>query len=97
MDLKEFVSATLVQIMEGVTDAQEKTKGSGGRIVPRRESEASIVKFDVAVFAKEEAAGGAKAGLSVLGVKAGVGGSTGASKEATNRVQFGVPCRLPMN
>lgn len=34
MDLQEFVSETLKQIFDGVTDAQEDVKPSGGKINP---------------------------------------------------------------
>lgn len=35
MELKEFVTQTLVQIIEGVKDAQQQTKDSGALINPK--------------------------------------------------------------
>lgn len=35
MDLQEFISETLKQIFDGVTDAQETVETSGGQINPR--------------------------------------------------------------
>lgn len=34
MELKTFISETLTQILEGVTEAQSKATQTGGRIVP---------------------------------------------------------------
>jgi len=34
MDLKEFISETLKQIFDGVTDAQDNVKATGGKISP---------------------------------------------------------------
>ena len=88
MNIKDFVSETLVQICEGIVDAQKKAKDTGAIISPRMmgsgdiatpdlpATAADIIHFDIAVEAREEStkkdASGIKASLAVLGVKAGV-------------------------
>ncbi len=37
MELKEFIETSLSEIVEGVRSAQEKTKGTGAVIAPRKE------------------------------------------------------------
>lgn len=34
MDLKEFVSETIVEIIEGISDAQKRLEGSGAKVSP---------------------------------------------------------------
>lgn len=88
MDIKEFVSETLVQICEGIVDAQKRARETGAIISPRMlgsgeiatpdlpATAADIINFDIAVEARESntknEASGIKASLAVLGVKAGV-------------------------
>ena len=67
MDLKEFISETIVQIVAGVVDAQEKTKELGAKVSPASHfsvqhrflsaegGATQIVQFDVALTAKEGA------------------------------------------
>ncbi|MCX7355715.1 MAG: hypothetical protein NTY59_12970 [Alphaproteobacteria bacterium] len=112
MDLREFVSATLRDIAFGIQDAQ-KIDGVGGLIAPssigghelpadsgvtnNSRITSTVVKFDVAVTAEETAAGGAKAGVKVLGLSAGVGGDLTAKSGTASRVQFSVPLVMPKN
>lgn len=88
MDIKEFVPETLVQICEGIVDAQKRARDTGAIISPRMMNSeeiatpdlpataADIINFDIAVEARESNtkndASGIKASLAVLGVKAGV-------------------------
>jgi len=91
MDIKTFVSETLIQIVEGVADAQRRIDdgGSGAKLNPidsyhanpvRGVHEAKPVDFDIAVtVATEDHQGaGARAGGS-LQVLAVVGIKAGAS------------------
>lgn len=112
MDLREFVSATLRDIVLGIQNAQ-KVEGVGGLIAPsgigghelpadsgathNGRITSTVVKFDVAVTAEETSAGGAKAGVKVLGLSAGVGGDLSAKSGTASRVQFSVPLIMPKN
>jgi hypothetical protein len=97
----------LVQIVEGVSDAQEQVNASGAEVNPHLTGNvpdgfafasgrwATIVHFDVGVTATEGT--GTKGGIGVV-VGAFAIGSSGQSKKensAVNRVSFAVPVRLP--
>ena len=99
MDLKDFVSSALIQIIEGVNAAQASVT-AGGSVVPagggdpRRRAWGEIfeqIEFDVAVVASStsEVAGRAKAGIQVLG--GGIEGSHIESSSSTSRIKFKVP------
>ena len=111
VELKEFITRTLSDILKGVTDAQGDVSivknvapwGIGGSKYPgdvvKAPSGALIaVKFDVAVTAElsDEAKGGGFK-VAVLGVGASAGGEVGmASKNiAVTRIQFDIPVLLP--
>ncbi len=111
MDLKEFVSETIVQIVSGVVDAQEQTKAIGGRVSPRLtggETHGSkhgflpaeggatqIVQFDVALTAKEGT--GTKGGIGIVTglVSLGSAGQSHEENASVSRVKFSVPLSLP--
>jgi hypothetical protein len=111
MELKDFISETLFQIVTGVVDAQTKVNamGKGGSVnpfvhqlhdssnCPRTPSGEAVaqVDFDIAIIAEEGT--GTKGGI---GVVAGIFalGSQGQSKEnfqTTNKIKFNVPVSLP--
>lgn len=103
MELKEFVSETLKQILAGVRTAQDSE--DGGMInaesvsMPGDKNIFSagtygnfmIVEFDVAVSAERGGKGGAN--LTVFGV--GVEGRGDFKAGIANRIQFAVPVRIP--
>ena len=82
MDLKTFVSESLTQIVEGISDAQKRISetNAGAAVNPgvvderakRKIGHASPVEFDVAVVAGEESAeqagSSAKAGFALISV-----------------------------
>ena len=84
--IKDFVRDTLLQIVEGVDEARERSKIT---IAPSfvdgiLQNEGSQVRFDLAITTSREADGGIK----VLNL-ADLGGSV--RSESLNRVQFEVP------
>lgn len=103
MELKDFVAATLSQIIEGVRLAQSREDGTninadmasaqfGGQLVNMGTyGVATRVDFDVSVNA--ESSGNAGAKLTVFGV--GVAGGGEHKAGASNRISFSVPVRLP--
>lgn len=111
MDLKEFITETIVQIVEGVVDAQDKTKESGARVSPKLTGGASlgaqhgflgadggatqVVQFDVALTAKEGT--GTKGGIGIVSVIVSLGASGESHEEnaSVSRVKFSVPVTLP--
>lgn len=112
MNLKDFVSQSLVQIVEGVVAASETISSLGGSVSPsfspRREetightndgSDRPVqgVQFDVAVVASSEAATEAGGGLRVAGFSLGAKGADKDSQEVTSRLTFTVPLALPVD
>jgi len=103
MELKDFIAATLLQIIEGVRTAQSGTDGAnvnasmsgadfGGHLINVGDfGTATRVDFEVNVSA--ETSGGAGAKLVVMGIGASGGASHKAGSE--NRISFSVPVRLP--
>ena len=111
MDLKSFVAETLVQIVEGVADAQKRIHdlAVGAAINPNhipdhanRITKASPVQFDVAVTVSDEVASKAGAGasagfLSVISarVDAKAEETDTLRNEAVSRIQFSVSLAQP--
>lgn len=94
MDLKDFVSETLIQIVAGINNAQQSTLPKGAAIVPYYEK-LEKVEFDVAVTVLKgtETSGGA--GISVWSVGAGVSGKSESSTSTLSRIKFSVAVELP--
>lgn len=103
MDLKDFVAASLQQILEGVAKAQAAAHGENVNAenagIPDGKNTFSagtygtftLVEFDVAVSAETSGKGGAN--LSVFGVGFEGGGEHKAGH--ANRLSFAIPVRLP--
>jgi hypothetical protein len=101
MDLKMFVTTTLVQIIEGVQEAikQISPSGSSAKINPTSNhalySDPKDVNFDVAVTVADKVSGEGKAGLKVMSIEIGGGGGKISESEAVSRIQFSVPVSVP--
>lgn len=109
MDIRQFVSETLTQIVEGVTDANQRLSDDSevnprcggtpeGKPYVEYYSElrpVELVDFDLAVTVTEGT--GAKGGLGVAAGFIGLGGqkSSESSAEAVSRVKFTLPLMLP--
>jgi len=106
MELREFVSQTLVDIHGGVNDAihmakEKKIPGAinpvwgGARNTARQDIQ--VVSFDIAVAVSESADSEVKGGIKVMGM--GVDGETAEFKKNshTSRIQFTIPVILPVH
>jgi hypothetical protein len=105
MELRPFISQTLIDIIGGVKDAQEKT--DPGTIVPSVASsyksietgisEIGSIEFEVSVNADEHSRSGTK--ISV--VAAVIGGTThagsGKSGGHAATLKFRIPVKLPVS
>jgi len=104
IDLKEFISSTLHQIVEGIVEAQGAEKGDninavGSKAVKNSKHAYSagsygtftLVDFDIAVTAESNKTG--KASIKVWGVGAEGGGDV--RNQAVSRVVFSIPVRMP--
>lgn len=111
MDLQEFVSQALTQIISGVRSAQGAAAEHGGVVNPHlntgqgeagkqgfllsRQGYAQIVQFDVALTIAEGT--GTKGGIGVFAGAINLG-STGQSKSensSVSRIKLSVPLVLP--
>jgi hypothetical protein len=108
MEIKDFVSQSLMQIMEGVKDAQSKSPGIINPIVPLSDSEQKqhvtinqsilqSVEFDIAVTVFTE--GTQKGGIAVFAGFGGLGGQkqSGYSDTVVSRLKFTVPVVFPQS
>jgi hypothetical protein len=111
MDLRDFVSETLIQIADGVKQAQEKATEIGARVNPKLTggathaaqhgflaasgAPAQIVQFDVALTVKEGS--GTKGGIGIFAgaVTLGSSGQSNAENSSVSRVKFSVPLSFP--
>ncbi|MBP6260958.1 MAG: hypothetical protein KA361_00855 [Chromatiaceae bacterium] len=111
MDLKEFVSQTLLQIIEGVHECQEQAKAFGAEVNPHLNSThtemgkqnilwaggrpAQIVQFDVALTVIEGT--GTKGGIGIFAgaINLGSSGQSQSESSIVSRIKFGVPMVLP--
>lgn len=105
MELKDFISKTIVDIQQGVQEAiqtvqNDKTNGvinpvwgNVNRITVRNIRE---VNFDIAVTVSEKKEGGIGAGINVMGVKIGGDGSKGSENSNVSRINFTVPIIPPV-
>jgi len=110
MELKEFVSQSLLQIFEGVKQAQSQTSNTGGTIaanaVSSRPQHPSVIgwhhnspliaiDFDVSVTTQDIAKD--KAGLGIFVAAFAIGGQIGSESlnNQLSRLRFSVPVILP--
>jgi hypothetical protein len=101
MDLENFVTETLNQIFRGVEASRQTASDAGGEINPQAYGKTMIydnasraihaVEFDVAVTVEDK--GDAKAGISVMGIDAGI--SNTETNSTVSRIKFQVPVSLP--
>lgn len=110
MNLEEFVSDTLTQIVRGVRTAQGEAKLAGAVVCPSRtrtrlsgnrevthHARVQEIEFDVAVTVVEGTTVGGDAGIRVFAVGGGAKGERHGSHEQLSRVRFSVPVMLPMD
>lgn len=106
MELKDFISQTLVEIQTGVQDAIAKTRATNiagvinpvwGTVVDISRQDVQKVDFDIAVTVSDKTAGEANAGIQVVGIKIG-GGASGVTETSNiSRVRFSIPIVPPVS
>lgn len=112
MELKQFISETLFQLIDGVVEAQSKVDSLGGRVIPSVRSPneqkslygktnddmpAIFVDFDISLEAQEGT--GTKGGVGVVTgmFNFGSAGESKENKQVTNRIKFSIPVALPLH
>ncbi len=109
MDLKDFIKQTLIEITNGVKEAQESIKDSGAYINPKglhsgenirsgyEDQFRSLqkVKMSVAVNAVENSE--MKGGIGIISVfSAGLSSKVSDINTVTNRIEIEIPISLPV-
>lgn len=98
MDLQEFVTESLKQIMTGVSNAQKDPANTGviNAILPGTGLYTPVqqIEFDVAVTVSQEK--GTKGGIGIFVGAVGVGtqGQSQSSNISVSRIKFSVPVRF---
>jgi hypothetical protein len=109
MELKDFISDTIYQIVSGLADAQSRIADlNNASINPdsmkwtdaENMSQGRRIKdieFDVAVSVETSGSAGAKLSVPVIGALVGgkLEASTNSSNNCISRVKFSVPVRWP--
>jgi hypothetical protein len=99
MELREFISATLKDIVGGIRDAQRDLAESAAQAVvnpawnsvQNLHQHVQVVEFDVAVTATDQKAQGAKGGIKVLSMELGANGEKSLTNSTVSRILFKVP------
>jgi len=109
MDIKEFVGSTLVQIIEGINEANEKLKNTGAVIsskdvLPIREGTTrniatgnlvNLIDFDVAVIVNEKDIANGGAGINIAGIQIGGTLQNETVNQSVSRIKFSIPLTIP--
>lgn len=112
MEVQEFVRDVLLDIIQGIKEAQ-RGPGVGGYIAPdgigthrfpqdsgvANETRiiSTVVKFDMAVTAETSKQGGGGTKVRIAVVDADLGGRLEARNTQVSRIQFSVPILMPKN
>jgi hypothetical protein len=110
MELKNFVKTTLEQIVEGVSESQEKIKNLGGNVNPSKvafKKDGALnrydsampqdVNFDVGLTSTDKEGSSEGIGVFLGSISLGKKNESGVEHVAVTRVQFTVPLILPID
>jgi len=110
MDLKEFVSEAISQVVNGISEAQANTADTSAKVNPellKRGGEpemgftptsagmASVLQFDIAITAEEGTDTKGGIGVATGVFNLGSAGASSAQSSTVSRLQFSVPVVLP--
>lgn len=107
MELQEFISSVLVQVVRGVEQAQSDLKDSKATINPlgikaqialeqnKETPSFTDVEFEVAVEVKTQGEQSGGVGIQVAVFKMGVEGKKTEAESHVSRLKFAVPVHLP--
>jgi hypothetical protein len=110
VELRDFISNSLIQLIDGILNAQAYAESKGAKINPtdrfpsdfekmsRTEKEfrlVHVIEFDVAVAVTENKQLAGGIGIVVPELNLGYQGKIDRSKNAISRIQFSIPIILP--
>lgn len=104
MELKDFITNSVLDVMNAIHDAQRAWAESvdKGAINPvwdntdRLRDHVQMMEFDIAVTAESSKSGGGKAGIKVVGVEIGGSGEAKSQSSTVSRIKFAVPIVPPV-
>lgn len=112
MEIREFVRDVLIDVIEGIKEAQRR-EGAGGYIAPdaigghvfpadsgvshSSRIVSTVVKFDMAVTAETGRTGGGAGKVRIAVVEADLRGKLESKNMQVSRIQFAVPVLMPKN
>lgn len=110
MELNEFISNALSQLIDGIASAQEYAKNKGASINPsdkfvsdydkisrtEKLQPVNIVEFDIVVTVGENKAIQGGIGIVVPEVNLGYQAKINSQKSAISRMKFSIPIMLPL-
>ncbi len=111
MEIRDFISETLSEIVAGIKDAQPKVQEAGGAVNPKGCNYPNLEKFtiqhketsrvgdnveiEIAVTAVKTENSGGKMGVSLQVFEASIGGGSQAQSGSVSRVKFKIPVIFP--
>ena len=101
MELKEFITATIEQLVDAIEVSNERINQKGASVNPcyltgdEPLNEPIMMNFDVALTARDDATIGGSGSLRVMAFGIDGRASKSASSDKVSRVQFAIPVQLP--
>jgi hypothetical protein len=109
MNLNEFITEVLIEIVSGIRSAQEQKGGAfivpssdGGheyakhdRVSSSARLKSTIVDFDIALTVEDSSRSGGSGGLRVAGIGANLQGESSSKDTTVSRIRFAIPILLP--
>lgn len=107
MELKEFVKEALVQIADGIKEAQDSCRNLGCRINPRYkngtanimrtpdDAPVSEVKFKIGLTSETVSSDKKGIGVAFSNLTIGAMGEHGANQSSVTSVEFSIPVAFP--
>lgn len=103
MELKQFIESALLDIMEGVKNAQDKCPHTAvinppvSNSTSKKTAAKTIdVAFDIEIGAETAENKGAKIGVALGIITVGAGTDAKETGRSANRLTFSIPIRLPL-
>lgn len=108
MELKDFIKESIMNIVDGVTEAQELIKAKGAEINPRKvqfkengqynyynSGKPQYIEFDVGLTSIQKAGSSEGIGVFLGSINLGKKNDDGTENTATSRIKFSIPLVLP--
>lgn len=109
MELKDFIAETIIQINQGLVEAQERTKEHGTVVNPKIERANGMystsiytkgalqsIDFDICLTVENTENNEQKAGIGIVSIITGnLSNESNSKSQAVNRIKFSVPVHFP--